>query len=119
VKSNQLRAYLEPDDPERFNEQPSGGLEKAFGYGAVTIVETSPERTRRGKGETSEYYAADGRLVLEGGKPEMLDTAKGVEQRRATGKQLSWFANNDKIIVDGKEQQPTFSQVQKKATAKK
>jgi lipopolysaccharide export system protein LptA len=114
VRSNQLRAYLEPEDSERFNEQPGGGLEKAFAYGNVTIVETGAERVRRGKGETAEYYTADGKLVLEGGKPEMVDTVKGVEQRRTTGKQLTWFANNEKLIVDGQEQKPSVSVIQRK-----
>lgn len=114
VTSNQLRAYLDEDDTEKFNEQPSGGIEKAFAYGAVKIVETGSERVRRGLGDTGEYYTADSRLVLEGGKPEMIDIVKGVEQRRTTGKQLSWFANNNKIIVDGQEQKPTLSTVQRK-----
>lgn len=114
VKSNQLRAYLEQEDTERFNEQPSGGIEKVFAYGAVNIVETGSERTRKGNGETGEYYTADSRLVLEGGKPEMVDIVKGVEQRRTTGKQLSWFANNNKIIVDGQEKKPSLSTLQRK-----
>jgi lipopolysaccharide export system protein LptA len=114
VQSNQLRAYLEEDDSERFNEQPSGGIEKAFAYGAVRIVETGAQRVRKGNGETGEFYTADSKLVLEGGKPEMVDLVKGVEQRRTTGKQLTWFANNDKIIVDGQEQKPAFSTLQRK-----
>ena len=114
VQSNQLRAYLEEDDSERFNEQPSGGIEKAFAYGAVRIVETGAQRVRKGNGETGEFYTADSKLVLEGGKPEMVDLVKGVEQRRTTGKQLTWFANNDKIIVDGQEQKPALSTLQRK-----
>lgn len=114
VQSNQLRAYLDEDDSERFNEQPSGGIEKIFAYGAVRIVETGAQRVRRGTGETGEFYSADGKLILEGGKPEMIDIVKGVEQRRTTGKQLTWFANNDKIIVDGQEQKPALSTLQRK-----
>ncbi len=114
VQSNQLRAYLDEDDSERFNEQPSGGIEKAFAYGAVRIVETGTQRVRKGNGETGEFYTADSKLVLEGGKPEMVDLVKGVEQRRTTGKQLTWFANNDKIIVDGQEQKPALSTLQRK-----
>lgn len=114
VRSNQLRAYLEDDDTERTNEQPSGGIEKMFAYGAVKIVETGEQRVRRGNGETGEYYTADSKLVLEGGKPEMVDVVKGVEQRRTTGKQLTWFSNNDKIIVDGQEQKPSLSTLQRK-----
>ena len=114
VKSNRLRAYLDEEDPEKFNEQPSGGVEKIFSYGDVKIVETGTARVRKGNGETSEYYTVDGKLVLEGGKPEMVDIVKGVEQRRTTGKQLTWFANNDKLIVDGLEKKPAVSNLQRK-----
>ncbi len=114
VLSNQLRAYLEEENSERFNEAPGGGIEKAFATGNVRIVETGSERTRKGNGETAEYYTADSRLVLEGGKPEMVDIVRGVEQRRTTGKQLSWFANSNKIIVDGAEQKPTLSILDRK-----
>ena len=114
VVSKQLRAYLDEEDTERFSEQPAGGIEKVFAYGAVKIVETGDQRIRKGNGETGEYYTADGKLVLEGGKPEMVDVVKGVEQRRTTGKQLTWFANNDKLIVDGQEQKPSLSTIQRK-----
>lgn len=114
VLSSLMRSYLEPDDTERFNEQPSGGIEKTFAYGNVRITETGTERVRKGNGDSGEYYTADGRLVLEGDKPEMVDIVKGVEQRRATGKQLSWFANNNKIIVDGQEKKPGLSTLRRK-----
>ena len=114
VKANRLRAYLDEEDAEKFNEQPAGGVEKIFSYGDVRIVETGKNRVRKGSGETSEYYTADGKLVLEGGKPEMVDIVKGVEQRRTTGKQLTWFADNDKLIVDGEEKKPAVSNLQRK-----
>jgi lipopolysaccharide export system protein LptA len=114
VNANRLRAYLAEEDSQTSNEQPGGGVEKVFAYGAVQITETGSERVRRGKGEIGEFYAADGRLLLEGGKPEMFDTVKGVEQRRTTGRQLQWFANNDKMIVDGLEQKPAVSDLQRK-----
>lgn len=114
VKSAHLRAYLDDGDTESFNEQPSGGIEKAFASGAVTIVETGEQRVRKGNGETGEFYTADSKLTLEGGKPEMVDFVKGVEQRRTTGKQLTWFANNDKLIVDGEEKKPSQSTLQRK-----
>ena len=109
-----MRAYLDEEDAEKFNEQPAGGVEKIFSYGDVRIVETGKNRVRKGSGEISEYYTADGKLVLEGGKPEMVDIVKGVEQRRTTGKQLTWFADNDKLIVDGEEKKPAVSNLQRK-----
>lgn len=114
VSANRMRAYLAEADSETFNEQPAGGIEKAFAYGAVQITETGAERVRRGRGEIGEFYTADNKVLLEGGKPEMFDTVKGVEQRRTTGRQLQWFANNDKLIVDGSEQKPAVSDLQRK-----
>ncbi len=114
VNSRQLRAYLAEENTEVQSEQPAGNIEKAFAYGAVRIVETSEERTRKGSGEAAEYYTSEERLILSGGKPEMVDIVRGVEQRRTTGKELSWFARQNRILVDGAEQTPTRSVVKRK-----
>lgn len=114
VKCTRMRAYMAEENAQVTNEQPSGEIEKIFAYGNVDIVEKSGDRTRLGKGETSEYYTADGRLVLEGGKPEAVDIVKGVEQRRSTGRQIQWFANAERLIVDGDEKKPVVSTIQRK-----
>ncbi len=114
VKSRELRAYLAEENTEVTNEAPAGQLEKVFADGRVEIVETREQRTRQGWAERSEYYLADGKVFLEGGRPEMVDSVKGVPQRRARGRQLTWFANNDKLLVDGAENQPAVSTIRRK-----
>lgn len=114
VKCARMRAYMAEENAQVTNEQPSGEIEKIFAYGSVDIVEKNGDRTRLGKGETSEYYTTDGRLLLEGGKPEAVDIIKGVEQRRSTGRQIQWFANAERLIVDGDEKKPVVSTVQRK-----
>lgn len=114
VNCVRMRAYMAEENAQVNNEQPAGEIEKIFAYGNVDIVEKSGDRTRLGKGETSEYYTADGRLLLEGGKPEAVDIIKGIEQRRSTGRQIQWFANAERLIVDGDEKKPVVSTVQRK-----
>ncbi len=114
VRSERMRAYLEDENPERQNEQPSGGVEKVFAYGKVDIVETGNTRTRHGTGETGEFYTVDGKLLLEGGRPELVDIVRGVEQRRTSGRQILWYANADRLIVDGEEKKPVLSTLQRK-----
>ncbi len=114
VKGERLRAYLAEENTQVNNEQPGGEIEKIFAYDKVDIVEKGAERTRFGKGEVAEYYTADGKLLLEGGKPEMVEFVKGVEQRRTTGRQLVWFANADRLIVDGEEKKPVLSTLTRK-----
>ena len=103
VKSDELRAVLaesksddkgdkkDADDPE-----PSR-LEKAFADGHVEIVQTAPDRTRTGTSEHAEYYTDDERIILRGGKPQMLDSKKGY----ARGGELTYFVNDDRLLVAG------------------
>jgi lipopolysaccharide export system protein LptA len=114
VRCERMRAYLAEENAESSSEQPGGEVEKIFANGKVDIVEKSGDRTRLAKGESSEYYTADGRLLIEGGKPEAIDIVKGVEQRRSTGRQIQWFANAERLIVDGDEKKPVVSTVQRK-----
>ncbi|GAB4411858.1 MAG: hypothetical protein OHK0021_20590 [Bryobacter sp.] len=114
VRSQRLRAYLHDASAASSAEPPAGEVEKIFAYGKVAITEKGQDRIRSGKGETGEYYTADGRLLLEGGRPEVIDTDKGVEKRRTSGKQLVWFANADRLIVDGDEAKPVLSTITRK-----
>ena len=66
----------------------------------MKIVSTSQKlkRTRTGTSEHAEYYADDGKVILKGGEPLLVDSLKGQTDAR---KQLTWFANDDRLIVDG------------------
>jgi lipopolysaccharide export system protein LptA len=93
ITSKTIRAFLKDADED-------SSLDKAFADGTVKVVSTSQKlkRTRTGTSEHAEYYADDGKVVLIGGVPMLVDSVKG--QTRAP-KQLTWFSNDDRLIVDG------------------
>jgi lipopolysaccharide export system protein LptA len=95
VNAREIKAFLKQGDAD-------SSLDRAVADGAVKIVQSTPARTRTGVSEHAEYYAADGRVVLNGGAPELVDTVQGVTR----GKQLTWFANNDRLLVEGAQGQP-------------
>ena len=88
----------------------SSGLETAYADGNVRITQSSPGRTRVGKGEHAEYAVAQGKVVLSGGAPEFTDSLRGSTR----GQQLTWFADNDRLLVDGRENQPAASVIRRK-----
>jgi lipopolysaccharide export system protein LptA len=108
VKSTELRAFFKDAD---------SSLDKTVADGAVTIVDrraaagTIPARTRTGTGEHAEYFADDQKSILTGGKPKMVDS---LNNNTTTGKQLTWWANNDRLQVDGSESTPAKSTIHKK-----
>jgi lipopolysaccharide export system protein LptA len=120
VNSKELRAFLNDSSSD-------SSLDKAFADGAVKIVSnavnpgagsspgTGGRRTRTGTSEHAEYYTADQKVILNTpsesqSRPLMVDSVKG----RTTGKQLTWFSNNDRLVVDGVESQPAETTLRKK-----
>jgi lipopolysaccharide export system protein LptA len=104
VEGKTIRAFLKDSSED-------SSLDKAYADGEVKIVSTSPEkRVRTGTSEHSEYYASDQKVILEGGAPLLVDSIKG----RTAGKQLTWYANNDRLLVDGLESKPAESTLRKK-----
>jgi lipopolysaccharide export system protein LptA len=99
VNSRELRAWMNDST-----------LEKAFADGSVQIVQTTPDRTRTGTGEHGEYYVADERMVLTGGQPQFVDSVKGTTR----GRKLTWYARNDRLLVEGAEAQPAVTTFRKK-----
>jgi len=88
----------------------SAELEKAFADGRVTIVERSPARLRTGRGEHAEYTVTEGKVVLSGGEPQFEDTLRG----RLQGRLLTWFMNEDRMMVDGDPAKPAVSIIRHK-----
>ena len=107
VKSKELRAYLAgaPSGPGADSR-----LDKAFADGAVEIVETAPDRTRTGTGEHAEYYTDVQKVVLRGGRPKLVDSVKGSMQ----GDELTYFANDGRLLGSGSPQQPITSRIRRK-----
>ncbi len=92
VTAQEIRAFLKDSDAD-------SSLDKAFADGTVKIVSTSEKlnRTRTGTSDHAEYYADDGKVILQGGEPLLVDSVKG----RTRGKQLTWYANDDRLLIDG------------------
>jgi lipopolysaccharide export system protein LptA len=107
VNSKELKAFLKPADSD-------SSLDKAFADGAVKIVSVlntvKPVRTRTGTSEHAEYYADEQRVILQKGQPLLVDSVKG----NATGQQLTWWANNDRLLVEGEASKPAEGTIRKK-----
>jgi lipopolysaccharide export system protein LptA len=95
VRASEIRAYLSESGS-------SSSLERAYADGNVIILRVEPGRKLTGSGEHAEYYTADQRIVLTGGKPTLVDSLRGY----TTGRELIYYANDDKLLVNGVEQQP-------------
>ena len=105
VQSQELQAFLTQ------TTEGESSLEKAYADGQVKIQQTTPERTRTGFGEHSEYYVQDERILLQGGEPQLIDSVRGTTR----GKQLTYFANNDRLVVDGTDAKaPAVSRIKRK-----
>ena len=104
VDGKTVRAFLKTSDDD-------SSLDKAIADGDVKIVSTGVDkRIRTGTADHSEYYTDDQRVILQGGSPLLIDSLKG----RTAGAQLTWFANNDRLLVNGAESKPTESVLKKK-----
>jgi lipopolysaccharide transport protein LptA len=103
VRSRELTAYLKDKDAD-------SSLDKAFADGAVTILQTSPGRTRNGISEHAEYYADEEKIILERGQPKFIDSLQGTTQ----GQKLTYFVNDDRLLVNGTEAQRSSSVIRRK-----
>ncbi len=110
VVAQVLHAYLKDADS-------SSSLDKAIADGAVKVVSDQvasagkPARKRTSSSEHAEYYADDAKVIIEGGKPELVDSTRS---EKATGSQLTWFANENDLIIYGSESNPAQSVIRKK-----
>lgn len=103
VKSQELKAFLRDDSDD-------SSLDHAFADGKVEIVQTALDRTRTGTSEHAEYYVDDAKVILETGHPQLVDSKKGSTK----GKKLTWFSNDDRLLVDGAEGAPAQSKLRRK-----
>jgi lipopolysaccharide export system protein LptA len=103
VTGQEIKAYLNDADAD-------SSLNKTVSDGAVKIVSSARGKVRTGTAEHSEYYADDGKVILSGGTPLLVDTKEGKTQ----GDQLTWWANDDRLLVNGVAVNPVKSLVRKK-----
>ncbi|MCX6604166.1 MAG: hypothetical protein NTV52_11285 [Acidobacteria bacterium] len=85
-------------------------LERAEAIGDAVIVKTGTARIRRGVSERADYDVPAARIVLTGGSPQMFDSLKG----NTKGERLTWFSNEDRLLVDGSTALPAASRILKK-----
>jgi lipopolysaccharide export system protein LptA len=76
-------------------------LTRAVATGGVTVW----QRARRGTSERADYTAADGSFVLSGGNPTLFDADQGT----TTGRELTFFLADDRILVDSGDGTRTVS----------
>jgi lipopolysaccharide export system protein LptA len=105
VKSTTLKAFLNDDKSDEDSR-----INHAFADGKVEIVETNPKRKRVGTSEHAEYYSDEGKVVLAGGSPLLTDSVKGDTR----GETLTYFTDDEKLIVGGAPQKQTTTHLKKK-----
>ena len=103
VSGDEIQAYLRDSASD-------SSLEKAFATGKVKIVSTGNRRTRTGTSEHAEYYADEQKVILNSGDPLLVDSVTG----QTRGRELTWWANNDRLLVNGVENRPADSLLRKK-----
>ena len=100
VNGKELKAFLN-------DKSSSSTLDKAFADGEVKIVSTADKRTF---GEHGEYYTTEQKVIMNGGDTLLVDSIKG----QTRGKQLTWWSNNDRLLVNGVENRPADTLFRKK-----
>jgi lipopolysaccharide export system protein LptA len=92
-------------------EQGAGSrIDRAYADGKAEIVRTSTGRTITIRGEHAEYYAAEGKVVVRGGEPQLIDSRDGVVR----GDELTYYANDDRLLVTGAPERPARSRLRRK-----
>jgi lipopolysaccharide export system protein LptA len=81
----------------------------------VEVHETAFDRTRDAWSDHAEYYVDEDKVILEGGQPRFLDSMRGTTR----GEKLTWYSNDDKLLVNGIAQQPVKSVMHRKTPAAK
>ncbi len=96
LESDRLDAY--------FSNGPDGGqmeLQRAVAEGDVKMTQPG----RHAAGQRAEYFSAEGKIVLSGGPPSVYDAEKGF----TSGRSLTFFNGDDRLIVSGGDESPTIS----------
>ncbi|MGA7625294.1 MAG: LPS export ABC transporter periplasmic protein LptC [Candidatus Acidiferrales bacterium] len=94
---------LRTEAPTSAGVTPADGqqLQRALALGGVTVRQGD----RIGTAEQAEYIAADGRFVLSGGHPTIIDAASDA----TTGHSLTFFVANDTILIDSQQGSRTLT----------
>jgi len=79
----------------------SSRVERAVAEGHVRVTQLG----RRAAGQHADYFAAEGKMLLTGGPPALYDVEKGF----ATGRRLTFFIHDDRLLLDGGDESRTLS----------
>jgi lipopolysaccharide transport protein LptA len=108
VTSKQMRAFLTPKTAGNGDDS---SLDHAIADGDVAVMEIlAGNRKRSGASEHGEYYTKDDKVVLNGGEPHIVDSIKGTTH----GRQLTYFTEEDHLIVEGVSKKVAFTRMKKK-----
>jgi hypothetical protein len=108
VKSKELKAFLAESGSD-------SSLEKAFADGAVEIHSRSKEITRDGTGEHAEYYTDEQKVILRG---PLVKMQSAPPPKTSQGIELIWWANDDRLLVNGTPEKPVDTRVLRKKKGK-
>jgi lipopolysaccharide export system protein LptA len=108
VTSKQMRAFL---TPKTTGSGDDSSLDHAIADGDVAVTEVlAGNRKRSGAAEHGEYYTKEDKVVLNGGDPQIVDSIKGMTR----GRQLTYFTDEDHLIVEGVSKKVAFTRMKKK-----
>jgi lipopolysaccharide export system protein LptA len=105
VKSATLKSFLNDNKSEADSR-----IHHAIADGTVEIVQAAKDRQRIGLSDHAEYYTDEGKIILIGGEPQLKDSLKG----NTRGEKLTYFTDDDKLVVDGAPQRPVKTELHKK-----
>jgi lipopolysaccharide export system protein LptA len=103
VKAREIRAFLRDNNND-------SSLDHALADGQVEIDQSSLGRVRKGSSEHAEYYVDEDKVILEGGSPQFVDSLRGTTR----GEKLTWFSNDDRLLVNGVESKPVKTVLHRK-----
>jgi len=110
VKSRELKAYLAESGA-------ANSIEKAFADGGVEVFSQSKTATRTGTGEHAEYYPDQQKVILRGPLVKMVEQIAGEPgPKKSQGTELTWWANDDRLLVTGAPEKPVDTRIIRKKT---
>ena len=78
------------------------------------MVQTSRAGIRTGTAEHSEYYMDEQKVFLTRGEPKFVERKPDGKVQTTEGSDLTYYANDDRLLVNGSPARPGQSQIQRK-----